>query len=53
MKVPATLTNDERRLLQPHWWPLVPLLGWTLLLAVHLWHVNRPAPAAVAVRSHG
>ena len=24
-----------------YWWPLVPLAGWTLVLALHLWHVSR------------
>lgn len=22
-----------------YWWPIVPLAGWTLVLALHLWHV--------------
>jgi hypothetical protein len=22
-----------------YWWPVVPLAGWTLVLALHLWHV--------------
>ena len=102
--MPATLTNDERRVSQPllprptptkkgpelrliaaggktprlhlftytignalfwtlwaaisvtadpwYWWPIVPLVGWALVLAAHLWHVCRPAAHAVAVRSH-
>lgn len=24
-----------------YWWPIVPLAGWTLVLALHLWHVYR------------
>jgi len=24
-----------------YWWPIVPLAGWTLVLALHLWHVFR------------
>lgn len=24
-----------------YWWPVVPLAGWTLVLALHLWHVYR------------
>lgn len=22
-----------------YWWPVVPFAGWTLVLALHLWHV--------------
>ena len=22
-----------------YWWPVVPLVGWTLVLALHVWHV--------------
>jgi hypothetical protein len=22
-----------------YWWPVAPLVGWTLVLALHLWHV--------------
>ena len=29
-----------------YWWPIVPLVGWALGLAAHLWHVYRP-------RGHG
>ena len=25
-----------------YWWPLVPLAGWTLVLAAHLRHASRP-----------
>lgn len=24
-----------------YWWPVVPFAGWTLVLALHLWHVYR------------
>jgi 2TM domain-containing protein len=24
-----------------YWWPVAPLAGWTLVLALHLWHVYR------------
>jgi len=24
-----------------YWWPIVPLAGWTLVLALHLWHAYR------------
>jgi len=24
-----------------YWWPIVPLAGWTLVLALHLWHAAR------------
>lgn len=24
-----------------YWWPVVLLAGWTLVLALHLWHVHR------------
>lgn len=24
-----------------HWWPIVPLAGWTLVLTLRLWHVYR------------
>jgi len=26
-----------------YWWPVVPFAGWTLVLALHLWHVYRTA----------
>jgi 2TM domain len=22
-----------------YWWPVVPFVGWTLVLALHVWHV--------------
>jgi len=25
-----------------YWWPIVPLAGWALVLAGHLWHAYRP-----------
>jgi hypothetical protein len=24
-----------------YWWPVVPLAGWTLVLALHVWHAFR------------
>ncbi|HEX4929325.1 MAG TPA: 2TM domain-containing protein [Gaiellaceae bacterium] len=24
-----------------YWWPIVPFAGWTLVLALHLWHARR------------
>jgi hypothetical protein len=24
-----------------YWWPVVPFVGWVLVLAFHLWHVYR------------
>ena len=29
-----------------YWWPILPFVGWALVLAAHLWHVYAP-------RSHG
>jgi hypothetical protein len=26
-----------------YWWPIVPFVGWALVLAAHLWHVHRAA----------
>lgn len=25
-----------------YWWPVVPFVGWAIVLAAHLWHVYRP-----------
>lgn len=25
-----------------YWWPIVPFVGWALVLAAHLWHAYRP-----------
>ena len=24
-----------------YWWPVIPFVGWTLVLGLHLWHVYR------------
>jgi len=26
-----------------YWWPILPFVGWALVLAANLWHVHRPA----------
>jgi 2TM domain-containing protein len=26
-----------------YWWPVVPVVGWAVVLAGHLWHAFRPA----------
>jgi hypothetical protein len=26
-----------------YWWAVVPVAGWTLALALHLWHAYRPS----------
>jgi fatty acid desaturase len=32
-----------------YWWLVVPLVGWTIVLALHLWHVaSHPARASDA-----
>ena len=33
-----------------YWWPILPFVGWALVLAAHLWHVYRPRAATASVR---
>jgi 2TM domain-containing protein len=28
-----------------YWWPVVPFVGWSVVLGLHLWHVYRTPPA--------